>query len=111
MPPRPLPGLGYQIRNLCCIHILSHIHMSRHKSYVAMHSISYVSLSGCPRLRPRPPLPERANILVLRRGTFQYNNVLAQTVRKEVRIEKASLQHMYQLLVCIPIQKTLWHLR
>jgi hypothetical protein len=55
--------------------------------------------------------PERANVLTLRRGTFQYNNVLVQTVRKEVRIEKASLQHTYQLLVHIPIQKALRRLR
>jgi hypothetical protein len=32
-------------------------------------------------------------------NTFQYNNVLVQMVRREVRIEKASLQHMYQPLV------------
>jgi hypothetical protein len=36
--------------------------------------------------------------LALRRGTFQYNNVLVQTARREVRIEKASLQHTYQPL-------------
>jgi len=57
------------------------------------------------------PLPERANILALHRGTFQYNNVLVQTVRREVRIEKASLQHTYQLLVCVLIRKTLQRLR
>jgi hypothetical protein len=37
--------------------------------------------------------------LVLFRGIFQYNNVLVQTVRREMRIEKASLQHTYQPLV------------
>ena len=35
--------------------------------------------------------PERAIVLALRRGIFQYNNVLVQTVRREVRIKKASL--------------------
>jgi len=37
--------------------------------------------------------------LTLRRGIFQCNNVLAQTVRREVRREKASLQHTYQPMV------------
>jgi len=52
--------------------------------------------------------------LALRRGTFQYNNVLVQTARREIRIEKASLQHTYQPLVCAcklqPIQAcTRWY--
>jgi len=60
----PDPCLGWATRYvtyvvhvhiLCCIHILCHIRMSRHKSYVTMHSISYVSLSGRSRLRLRPP--------------------------------------------------------
>jgi hypothetical protein len=38
--------------------------------------------------------------LALSRGTFQYNNVLVKTARREVRIEKVSLQHTYQPLVC-----------
>jgi hypothetical protein len=38
---------------------------------------------------------------MLRRGIFQYSNVdvLVQMMRREVRREKASLQHMYQPMV------------
>jgi len=42
--------------------------------------------------------PERATVLELRRGIFQYNNVLVQTVRREVRIEKTSLHHRINYL-------------
>jgi hypothetical protein len=36
--------------------------------------------------------------LALCRGTFQYNNVIVQMAKREVRIEKVSLQHTYQPL-------------
>jgi len=62
---RPDPCLSWATRYvtyvvhthiLCRIRILCHILMSRHKSYVTMHSIFYVSLCKRSCLRLRPPV-------------------------------------------------------
>jgi len=83
---------------------------AQRSTQAAANQARYYVVYGRSRLHPRPP-PERVNVHALCRGTFQYNNVLVQTVKREVRIEKASLQHTYQLPVRITIQKTLWRLQ